>query len=45
VQIISSSFLKFGFWLSTTVPDKSIPGICGNSLTSLAPFFKTSASL
>ena len=26
--------------LSSTTPEKSIPGICGNSFTNLAPFFK-----
>ena len=45
VKITSSPGLKFSCSLFSTTPLKSIPGMCGNSSTSLAPFFKINASL
>ena len=37
--------INFKFSLSVTVPEKSMPGIWGNSLTNLPPFFKIIPSL
>ena len=45
VKITSSPSLNFEFSLSITFPEKSIPGICGNSLTNRPPFFKIIPSL
>ena len=45
VKITLSSFLNLLSSLSTTLPEKSIPGTKGNFLTILPPLFKINASL